>query len=217
MAKRNASGIARRNIVAILLAIAFVVACAATEVSARLVVHAAGATARELALSAEILNKRFEEMLPSRRSNVSAAIAGDAIEFTFRGDGPSERQLRYLAMTRGELRIFAADMPAIAWASDADVEDARAAMSAQGAVLNVRLTEQAGQKLAENTSKNVGRRLVVTWEGQTVVAAPIRGPFGRDFQFTVPSADEGRLMSVILRGGRLPVVVAGVEYDAQRQ
>jgi hypothetical protein len=195
----------------IALAAILLFACAPAEVSGHLIVQTTSASPADVSGTAKILAARFEEVLPSRRSSVIPAISGGVVEFTFRGEMPPEQQLRYLATTRGELYIGPADQPTTVWVSDLDVDAASLSVTGQGAALSLLLSEKAGAVLAEATAKNVGRTVLVTWERRPILNAPIRGAFGRDFQFTVPSKDEGRMMRVILQGGRLPAAVDSVE------
>jgi len=53
----------------------------------------------------------------------------------------------------------------------------------------------------------------VTWDGRTILSAPIQVPLGQSFQFTAPpSEEEAHVLLITLRGGRLPVAVKSLEY-----
>ena len=187
-------------------------ACAPTEVSGTLTVRTADAAPQDLARAADMLSARVQEFLPSFRSTVTSSVHGHAITLIFRGDPPPEEQIRYLATTRGELRIGPADEPSTVWVSDLDIEDVSLTSTDSGPFFTLRLKEQSGRALSEATARNVGRVVLVTLDGRRILAAPIRGAFGPTFQFNAPSVQEGLMMRAVLKGGRLPVVVESVDY-----
>lgn len=203
---RNGYGISRWA--AVLSVSALLTACSPGEVSATLVVQTDGGTPQQIARTAEVLAARIDELA----TTMSSTVTGNTITFTFRGDAPSEQVLRPLALTPGVLRITPADKPDELWVSDTDVVDATMARTDSGFIVNVRVSPEAGRRLQQMTSQHVGGKGVITFDGKMVVYATIRAPFGERFVLTAPSRDEGHLMALALRSGRLPVPVKSLEY-----
>ena len=203
----------RYTLFAIVMLVSMVAAaCAEPSVSATLTVQLVEATPQNVDRTVEVLTRRFTEILPAWKSSVTASVIDRTITFTFRGAAPAEDELHYLTFTRGELLVGPADDPRHSWVSDRDVRDAAVTHIGDDPFLNVRLNPDASRRLAEETAKNVGRTLLVTWDGQEILTAPILGPFGEEFVFNAPSISEGQLMRVVLKAGRLPTTVDNADF-----
>jgi len=194
--------------------IATVAACGPREITATLVVQTEDAPSQQVSRTAEILAERFSEIRPTMFSTVMPTVSGHTITFTFRGESLGEQSLRPLALTRGVLTIAPADHPEEVWVTDLDIVDVRVFMTEQGPMLSLRVTPEAGGRLLEGTSKNIGRKAVTTWEGRTLISATISGAFSTQFQLPVPSVEESHVLLNVLRHGRLPAAVTSFEYRA---
>src|SRR6185312_2333844 len=132
------------------------------EITATLVVQTEDAPSQQVSRTAEILAERFSEIRPTMFSTVMPTVSGHTITFTFRGESLGEQSLRPLALTRGVLTIAPADHPEEVWVTDLDIVDVRVFMTEQGPMLSLRVTPEAGGRLLEGTSKNIGRKAVTT-------------------------------------------------------
>lgn len=203
--------------ISVLCSITLITACSPPEVSGTAIVQTEEGTSQEITRTAQNIAERFDEILPTARSTVSATVNDNTITFTFRGAVPPEGVLRPLAMTRGVLRIAPADQPGETWVSDADVEDVQLFTTDQGRFIALRLTQEAGGRLMAATSANTGRALIMTWDGRTLMSATIQAPFGQSFQFNAPSSDQdAHVLLNALRRGHLPVVTKSFEYRDAR-
>jgi preprotein translocase subunit SecD len=75
-------------------------------------------------------------------------------------------------------------------------------------VLRLRLTAEAGERLARLTSRNVGRVMTVTLDGETLFEATVQSALATSLEITGVEVDELRALSVVLRAGALPEGVA---------
>jgi hypothetical protein len=201
-----------RLLAAAMLATGAVAGCAEPSISGTLTVRVLENSSSDLDRTADILRRRFTEILPSRRSSVEASVADRTITFTFRGSAPAEDDLHYLTFTRGELVVGPADTPASSWISDHDVLKAEVIRIGEDPYVQVWLSDNASRRLADLTSRNVDRILLVQWDGNAVVTAPILGTIEDELVFNAPSLSEGRLMKIVLEAGRLPMTIENADY-----
>ena len=189
-----------------------IAACAEPPVTGTLTVRVLETSSEALNRTVEILSRRFSEVLPSRGSTVAATVTDRTITFTFRGAVPAEDELHYLTFTRGELSVGPADDTASTWVSDRDVQKASFDQMGEVPYVQVWLNPDTGRRLTEITSTNVGRMLLVRWDGKEVVTAPILGAIGNEMVFNTPSLSEARLMKIVLQVGRLPTTIEDAEF-----
>jgi preprotein translocase subunit SecD len=71
-------------------------------------------------------------------------------------------------------------------------------------VLRLRLTTEGGERLARLTSRNVGRVMAITLDGETLFEATVQGVLATSLEITGGELDELRALSVILQAGALP-------------
>ncbi len=188
--------------------------CSQQAVSTRLVVNTGEATDAQVAETAHILVKRFKDWLPfSINSKVNATVEGNRIRLEFFGDSPPVPDLVYLATTQGVYRIASSDAPGVIWISDFDLADVSCDMENDQINVNMLLTPAAGTRMLELTKRNVGKTAVSTLDGKLLTRAVIRGVFGQRFQTTFPADEHIRLTCSILKTGRLPVPIAGYEFE----
>jgi hypothetical protein len=105
-----------------------------------------------------------------------------------------------------------ADTPASSWISDHDVLKAEVIRIGEDPYVQVWLSDNASRRLADLTSRNVDRILLVQWDGNAVVTAPILGTIEDELVFNAPSLSEGRLMKIVLEAGRLPMTIENADY-----
>jgi len=185
-------------------------------ISATLVVHSVtSGSAADLASAQKIITARLNAFRPGFDSLVTSRVEGNSIHFDFHGTPVDERTATILATSPGILRLSLVDNVSDTWISDADIVDAQLTRNGDGALMNVRLSVDAGDRLLKKTSANLGRMLRIAWNGRPVSIAPIRAPFGERFQFTAPMPPEGMLMRAMLQSGRLPIIVESAVYRLQ--
>jgi hypothetical protein len=171
-----------------------------------------GATAR-------LLTARFGEFRPSWFSSSKFAIEGSTIRFTFRNGAPEPKIVEYLYATPGHFSAaLATDRLGQPWLTERDIRDARVTYENSMPALAVRLTPEAGQRLARLTADNLGQVVSMTLDGETLMEARIQGAFGERFlvqgQKLDPELDVA--LAVILTTGALPADVRAVPTRANR-
>ena len=111
------------------------------------------------------------------------------------------------------MRIASADSRLVSIVTDKDVESATPEQGNAGPMLDLLLSDTAGQRMLEYTKRHQGGTLVTTWDGVEVSRATIRGSFGRQFRTTGVARETAMLHAIVLRSGRLPKPVTGVRID----
>jgi preprotein translocase subunit SecD len=163
--------------------------------------------------SAAILRARFEAIGPSMFSSVEVIRSGEDIMLVFRGEPPGDEEIRSYAGSRGVMRMAPQDSPHNWLVTDRDVESVSVSHSDQGPVLDLRVSERAGQRLLEYTARNQGKVLVTTWDRDEPFRASIQGIFSRQFQTTGFDAETAMRRRIMLESGRLPVAVRNVQIS----
>jgi hypothetical protein len=193
----------RRAFIAALSALTYVEGHTAESV-VRVQVEFSGLSQAQMANAAQILRNRFSEFVASATQAVEATVRGSMVTVVSTGAQLSEGECRKLALTQGVWTVALQGEPAVPWVADSDIESAHAVRTSNGVFIGVRVSASAAGRLTQNTGRNIGRTLVVTWDGATIMSAAIRGVFGQEFNFNAPPGRDALLMSVILRYGRLP-------------
>jgi hypothetical protein len=163
-----------------------------------------------VARAARVLSARFREFRPSLVSSSKFAIEGSTIRFTFRNGAPEPEIVEYLYSTRGHFRAaLASDQFGEPWLTDGDVSEAHVTYQDSMPALAVRLTPEAGQRLTQLTTDNVGQVVRMTLDGETLMEARIQGVFGERFMITGQDSEEDirRALTVVLTTGALPADV----------
>jgi hypothetical protein len=166
-----------------------------------------------VAETARVLSARFGEFRPSLLSSSKFAIEGSTIRFTFRNGAPEPKIVEYLYATPGHFRAaLASDRFGRPWFTDRDVRDAHVTYQNSMPALAVRLTPEAGQRLARLTTDNLGQVVSMTLDGETLMEARIQGAFGERFlvQGQKLDPDLDLALAVILTTGALPADVRAV-------
>ena len=194
-----------------LLAVACLLAgCGPRPVSTIATVHFENRTTEEVTESAGILQARFAEMAPTLTSSVTATVSGQNVVLEFRGEAPPDETIREYA-TQGVFRIYASNSPLQFLVTDLDVESATARQDEAGPALSLSVTERAGQRLQNHTSRNLGQVLVTSWNGKEQSRNRIGGVFSRQFLTTGMDRETAIRMMIMLRYGRLPVAPQKIE------
>jgi preprotein translocase subunit SecD len=187
--------------------------CDRSTVTAKANINLEQATDAERDQAAMVLRARFEAIAPSMFSSVDVKRSGADIVLVFRGEPPSDEEIRSYAASRGVMRMAPQDSPHNWLVTDRDVESVSVSGSSQGPVLDLRVSERAGQRLLQYTSRNQGKVLVTTWDEDAPFHASIQGIFSRQFQTTGFDAETAMRRRIILESGRLPVAVRNVEIS----
>jgi preprotein translocase subunit SecD len=186
-------------------------ACSPAPITTTARIELETATPEELAASVEILRKRFDDLRPAMRSSHAVKIAGSGIDLEFRGDAPSDDTIRFFAGSRGLLRFHSPRQRGLSVVTDRDVVRIVARKDESAALLDIALSPEAGERMREYTSKNVGQPLEVSIDGEVVSRAIINGTFGAQFETTGLETDFAKRIVGLVRHGRLPVAVRSVE------
>ena len=160
--------------------------------------------------TARVLSARFKEFRPSLLSSSKFAIEGSTIRFTFRNRAPEPKIVEYLYTTQGHFRAaLANDQFGEPWFTDRDISEAHVIYQNSMPALAVQLTPEAGQRLAQLTTDNVGQVVRMTLDGETLMEAQIQDPFGERFMVQGQEHDRDlqRALAVILTTGALPADV----------
>lgn len=163
-----------------------------------------------VAETARVLTARFGEFRPSLLSSSKFVIEGSRLRFTFRNGAPEPKIVEYLYSTPGHFRAaLVSDQLGTPWLTDRDVRDAHVTYQNSMPALAVRLTPEAGQRLARLTTDNLGQVVRMTLDGETLMEARIQGAFGERFlvQGQRLDPDLHRALAVILTTGALPAEV----------
>ena len=156
----------------------------------------------------KVLLARFQRVLPSALSTVESEISGSTISYTFQRGTPDESIVSYLSVTPGRFSVSFAEPEANdPWITDRDIMRVDAETSRNDSMIQIHLTEDAGERVQKITSRNLGKSAVVKLDYEKIMEAEIRGAFGRSFQITAPSGKDPNVVAAILEGGRLPATV----------
>jgi hypothetical protein len=186
--------------------------CGPRAISTTATIRLESSTSAEMAEAGRILKARFDEIPPSYSSSVTVIVGPLAVLLQFRGEAPSDQTIRDYA-SQGIFRIYPLDSPLNWLVTDRDVDLASARQGENGAVLDMVVSEKAGQRLFNYTSRNVGRLLVTSWNGKEQSRATVSGVFSRRFQTTGMDRDTALRMMTILKFGRLPKPVREIEIE----
>lgn len=153
---------------------------------------------------ARILERRFDEIRPGFLTTISAHAEGQRITLRFTGWFPSIRQIDYLTRVIGRLQVLFPEQPNAPWITESDITDAQPIFRGPQAELAIRLTDAAAVRVAEESKRRIGQTVVMIWDGKPLIRLRIHEALPRSIALSVHSLDEARLMSAVLRGGRLP-------------
>jgi hypothetical protein len=155
----------------------------------------------DTALATQILLRRLESLKPELSATINSKVENDILKVSVAGWEPTSKQIGYLTTTRGVFRVVLNGEPLI---TESDILDARPSITRAGE-LAVRLTDVAAERIAIQTKDALGKIAVVVWEGSVISQLRIGGQLGRDIGLGINAPDEEiRLMSAVLRSGRLP-------------
>ena len=203
--------------VAGLLASMFVLtACGPRPVSTIATIHFENATPEQMTQAANILKERFSRLEYSFGSTITATVQDQRVVLEFRGAAPTDDMIREHA-TQGVFRISPVDTPLLFLVTDLDIEnvnareDPSAQDDANGFVLDLQVSERAGQRLLNHTSRNLGRVLITSWNGKEQSRAVISGVFSTRFQTSGLDRNTAGRMMVMLKSGRLPIAPEKIE------
>lgn len=162
-----------------------------------------GSGSADKMVAAKVIERRFTELKPGFFDSVKSRMSGDALTLTFSGWMPTPRQAEFLATASGSFRILLESSGSDPLVTDADIVDARASIS-DVPQLAIRLSASAVARVAERTQNSAGKFVTVEWDGKVLARLRIAGPLRRDIALAVASLDDARLLSSVLRAGRLP-------------
>jgi len=188
----------------------FLAACDMNKVAATVRVELESPTPEQTAAAAVILQNRLSELV-SNFSRVTATPAGTSVDVVITGNAPPDELIRGYASIQGVMRMFLAESPVNVVITDRDVEQAAASEGDSGPLINLLLSQPAGDRMQDFTRRNVGKVMVTSWDRKTETRAVISGVFGGRFQTSGVDLDTAKLWVVMLRHGRLPVAVRSVE------
>lgn len=185
-------------------------ACNRNPVAAVVRVELESPTPEQTVASAVVLQNRLSELVSSF-SKVTATPTGTGVDVVFSGEAPPDELIRSHASMQGVMRMYLEESPINVVITDRDVEQAAASAGETGAVMNLKLSQSAGDRMLAFTRRNVGKVMVASWDRKIETRATIRGVFGERFQTTGLDVETTKLWVAILRHGRLPVAVRSVE------
>jgi len=166
--------------------------------------------------TASVLATRFNEFRPSLFSYAELAIEGSMLHFTFKNGAPEPKVLEYLYSTPGRVRAaLVSERFGKPWFTDGDIRDAHVTYQNSTRALAIRLTPEAGQRLLQLTTDNVGEVVRTTLDGETLMEARILGVFGERFLIQGQELEPGLdlALAVILTTGALPAEVRAKGVD----
>jgi hypothetical protein len=150
-----------------------------------------------------VLLERFESERSSMLASVDSSITGSTVHFAFRWWSPDWGVLEPLYSMPGRFRASLAGHIRPAFTHE-DVRDAAVTYNNGRPAMRLRLTDEAGERLAELTSRNVGGIMTMTLDGETVSEARVNGVIGPTMVIEGMGVDELRTLSVILKSGAFP-------------
>jgi hypothetical protein len=150
-----------------------------------------------------VLLERFESQRPSLLASVDSSITGSTLDFAFTWWIPDWDALEPLYSTPGRLSASLAGQVRPVFTHE-DVRRAFVTSNNGGPALNIRLTSEAGDRLAETTSRNIGAFMTMTLDGDTVSEARVNSVLGASFVLEGMELDELRMLSTIIESGAFP-------------
>jgi hypothetical protein len=167
-------------------------------------VRVEGAMPTVMPVVAKILERRFASLESSLFDSTSANVSGDRVTLRFAGWSPSDAQIDYLTSTAGTFRVSFQGERETPLITEDDIADSRLIVGQGQPGLAIRLTDAGAARVALRTRDAVGKEVFVEWQGRPLARLRISGPLARDIALSVGLQDDVRLISAVLRGGRLP-------------
>lgn len=126
------------------------------------------------------------------------------LSIRYQGDTSDEELVQWLASASCtlELRIEGGSDRSIL--GNADIIRSSPTGGSWNPSVQLELSSAASSRLYCETSRNVGKNVALSLDGNVTVIAPILGPFGSPFVFTVENRDDARVISACLSGKPLP-------------
>jgi preprotein translocase subunit SecD len=176
-------------------------------------VDVAAADAAQVAAMERVLHARLDALRSSTFSSLTSSIRGNTVVLRFEREQVARAAIEPLVTARGELRVHRVALPAGAWYTDADVEDAAVVATESGHALEITLSEQRGRHVQSLSARWIGATVEVVWDGEVMATANVAGPFGRHVQLTTDDLQQAQAMAAILESGRLPARVAAYRIE----
>jgi hypothetical protein len=162
-----------------------------------------GSNHADVITAAKIIERRFNELKPGFFDSVKSQLSDNAVTLTFSGWRPTPKQAEFLANTGGKFRVLLDSTKSDPLVTEVDVIDARPSIR-NVPELAIRLNDVAAERMAERTQSATGKIAIIEWDGKVLARLRISGPLSRDIALGVASLDDAKLMSGVLRAGRLP-------------
>lgn len=201
----------RNAVVALCLAMVGLAGCKPAMVTATIRVEFEESTREDRERAAGILRARFEEILGTHSSVEIQPADGAVINFEVRSESLPVNDLDYYAGTQGVLEMTSVDPPGTLLITDRDVESTRTWNTGERAILAFSVTEEAGKRMLEYTSRNPGKLIATSWDGGYETHSTIQGEMSRHFQVSDLDPVDALRRRTVLEHGRLPVAVGRVD------
>ncbi len=166
-----------------------------------------------IARTDEVLLSRFGMFNSAMFRPVASEIDGSRLTYTFPGETPDGTTIANLAEWTGliTLTLEGASDPII---SSADIESIDSRYDDSGNKLfSFVLTPDAGERMLQTTSDNLGRRIILKMDDTVLTDATIRGVFARQFQLTGTDLQNFDRIYAAIRFGPLPAQVEVVSFQ----
>jgi hypothetical protein len=162
--------------------------------------------------AAKVIERRFTELKPGFFDSVNSQISGSVITLTFSGWSPTSRQVEFLTNAGGKFRLAFDSEKSNPLVTEADIVDARPSIHSIPE-LAIRLSDPAAKRMAERTQNATGKIVIVEWDGKVIARLRISGPLSQDIALGVPTLEDAKLMSSVLRAGLLPSGASFMLYE----
>lgn len=158
-----------------------------------------------------VLLRRFNEYPTSLFYNVESKVINNNIEFTFSGGIPEANVINKLINTKGKFEIKATNNYIIV--TNNEVDRASSTQEENISSVSLQLSERGAKSMNAWTSRNIGKDILVVFDGKTLSRSRVTAALGKRIQFTLPtlSEDKVRDISMLLRTGSLESKVTLVE------
>lgn len=159
-----------------------------------------------------ILKMRFAEYPAAVFSSVKSKTVQDRIIFTFEKGAPVREIVDFFVSHKGRLvgRTEKGDI----WFSDKDIVSASVKYAENSNFLTFTLLEVAAQRIGQLSEHNIGKVLIVDFDGERLVTAKVMAKLGKRFQVDVnKDAKELLLIAAILRSEVLPEKVTVLKNE----
>ncbi len=164
-----------------------------------------------------VLYYRLSQATRNPFANLVTGYFPDSNKLVFEYDrsAPDAASLRYLYETQGHYRVWSVDGAGedVEWISNRDIDSVDYSRSGGAGQVFVALNLDSADRVQELSTNNIGTTVRSTLDGTPFQRFDVGAPFGRFFQFDLPSETEARNLAIILDSGALPVAVTAWEAD----